>query len=429
MTQRWLILSYFAGVDALSCSHHLDDRLPELRRQGVEPILVNSVCAPVIPDYAQTRVVSPLPSGLRFEFRYTSRRLFPNDRTRRLVTFPVTTCLLPFYGLESLVLNFDSTWSWFLTAQHAAMRLIRRYQIDLIYSTGGPSCVHRAACWCAQRTGLPWIAEFQDPIVGEWEGKTAYERRYLFNLEGQVARHAGAAIYLTRRALESAQARHDLDANGHYLYPGAREDIFTGAAQPPTASFKIGHVGTLSGSRTSRELFRACEALLAKYPAAKNELSLLLVGHMDGPQRALIDGFSTPQALDIRPKCSREAALQALQQCTLLALIQNASSVSSETIPGKTYEYLQAGVPIFALTYDNAELNAMLQGLGHYAVDLRDDHAVFTALERLYLAWRTQHRLVSRLKTSPYTAGRAVGQLCDIAAQITPAAPRTPALV
>src|SRR5437762_9651889 len=135
---RWLVLSYFANVDGMACSAHVDDRLAELRRRGIEVVLLSSVCGQPH-DRAEKntfRIASVAPSGVRFELRHWVRR-HGNRRWLKWLSLLLFLPLLPFYLLEKILVPLDSQWSWFLTAAPAGWLLARKHQSQLIYSSGG----------------------------------------------------------------------------------------------------------------------------------------------------------------------------------------------------------------------------------------------------------------------------------------------------
>lgn len=421
MNKKWLILSYFNGIDTLACSHHLDDRLPHLRELGVEPIIVSSYCSPLSKEYSCCRIPSIAPSGIRYEMRYIKRRMFSNKVIRDLVNTPLLLSILPAYALESLLLNFDCTWSWFFTASIAAVNICKKHNIDLIYSTGGPASAHVAALMCARNTGLPWIAEYQDPIVGDWITRRKTEQALMSKIEKSVASHADAVVFMTKIALEEAEKRNCMEARGHFIYPGANTNIFTDIAPQckDDSKLTLGHFGSFGGNRNAGVVLKALENLVTKYPVAKDDIKLLLLGDMDRAQETMLSEYPHQAMLDVRGKCPRSESLQMMLTCDILLLIQNASSVSSVSIPSKTYEYLNSGITTFALTYDNPELEKMMTDLGHFAVDMRETDSIYKTIERVYLKWKESGRVNNQIDISPYTTSSAANCLIEIAKSVS----------
>lgn len=419
--RKWLIISYFSGIDALAPSHHIDDRIPRLREIGVEPIVLSSACSPGASGYPTIRTPSIAPSGLRYEMRYVTRRRIANGAVRRLVQLPIILALLPGYAVEKMLVNLDCTWSWHITAAAAAVKMARKHDVELIYSTGGPASAHMAALHCSRATGIPWIAEYQDLTVGEWIPRSPSVRRFNKAQAAAVARHASAVVYMTRMALEEMESNVEMGERGRFVYPGADPDVFGGVR--PLArhgrQLVIGHFGSFGGDRNAGVMLDTLEHLVSRHPSAREHVRLRLVGDMDRAQDAMLKAFPFREMLDVWGKRSRAESLQAMLGCDLLLIIQNASRMSSVSIPSKTYEYLHSGVPVMGLTYENPELDHMLTDLGHFALDLRDARGVRETVERAYLDWRESGRIVADIRPSPYTTAAAAGALMDIARSVS----------
>ncbi len=419
-SRRWLVISYFSGIDSLACSHHVDDRIQWLQKEGMDPILLSSFCAPAACPVSQIRVPSISPSGLRFEMRYWMRRSISNNLLRKIAQLPQLLCLLPGHALEGLLLKYESTWSWSLLAGRRAASVAKCLGVAVIYSTGGPPSAHLAAAYCARMSGLPWIAEFQDPIVGPWIVRSKRQQAYDLNIEQLAAREAGAVVFMTERALNEAQRRNPR-MRGTFIYPGADPDAFRGfrPSSPPSDKLIIGHFGSLGGTRNTEAFLAALSSLINHYPEAVQDIELRLVGASDRAQRIGLARFAFPSMVKCVEKLPRSETLKAMSECSMLLVIQNASSDAAVTIPSKTYEYLHAGLPVLGLTWDNPELEGMLVRLGHFAVDMGAASPLYQMLEQIYLGWKHNRGIAAEIQPSPYTAKAAVERLMEIAQNVS----------
>ncbi len=59
---------------------------------------------------------------------------------------------------------YNDRLPWVPYVASAAAKLIRSQPVDAIYSTSPFLASHFAALWLKSKFGLPWIADFQDPI-------------------------------------------------------------------------------------------------------------------------------------------------------------------------------------------------------------------------------------------------------------------------
>lgn len=415
MKKRWLIISYFANIDAMAPSHHIDDRLVFFRQKGVDVHLLSSPCGARCHSLPHTRIFSPAPSGIRYEVRHFLRR---KTRTKTRFKFWEILLLLPvfpLYFLEKAFLRLDSTWSWFLTASIPAVILSIKNRPDIIYSTGGPVSAHLAAMVASFFTGIPYIAEFQDPLVHQYAAPGRFERRFIKKVERLIFRTAHAAVFLTQRAAENAHDRNGESTKSFAVYAGAvppgNDTLYS-----REEAFNIAHFGSLGGSRNLDYFFKAAASLFRERPGLSQYFRLHLFGNNSRDVSKKIEQFPFKEALCVQGKVKRRQAVEQMYKADVLLLIQNTDDVSFETIPSKVYEYLHTGRPILALAYRNPELQSMLEEMGHIVVQADEEEAIKRGLEKYLEKWSRNELPSSPLK-SPYTVERAVEKLISEAAR------------
>ena len=258
--RRWLVLSYFSRIDGMACAQHIDDRIPLLREAGIEPVLLTGPCGERWEEgrHAIARCVAP--SGIRFEVRHLFRKRGLRGHLHKILEFLLLFPVLPFYLLEKFLVDLDSQWSWFPLAARRGYTLCREVGPELIYSTGGAASAHIAAGMIARRTGIPWVAEFQDPLVhGDWyRGKAA---RKAFTLaERFVCARAFRVVFLTEEARRRAAMRTSLGDRGRCIYPGAELPPELPRRRRNGDRLRFAHLGSFGGSRNPAVLLAAVAA-------------------------------------------------------------------------------------------------------------------------------------------------------------------------
>ncbi len=422
--KRWLIISYFSRIDGMACAQHIDDRIPYLKAKGITPIMLTGVCGGRWPDLAQGRAPSVSPSGLRFELRHLRRVSGLWKLSASLLLLP----LLPFYLLEKAIIDLDSQWSWFPLAFLRGLLLCRRHRPEAIYATGGAPSAHLAAAWIARCTGIPWIAEFQDPLVHEDWLRSRRALRVFRWLEALICRNAGAVVFLTDAARDNAAARTGLGARGVTAYPGADPANMPEVAYLPGPHCRFAHFGSFGGSRNLKVFLQGLQGALAAAPELVPLLRLDLYGTCDRLSRELIGQFPHPEVISDHGRVPRRESLVAMKRCDVLLLIQNTEAFSSETIPSKSYEYMLSGRPVLGLLFRNPELEGMLCRRGDLAVAADHPGQVQAAILELAECWR-RGELGPRQDASPYTVERAVDSVAQlIESLVAPAQARQPGL-
>jgi len=412
-TARWLIVSYFSLIDGMACAQHIDDRIAHLRNRGIDPLMLTGVCGKRWQGVVHERVMSAAPSGLRFELRHLKKR----GGLARLGANLLNLLILPLYLLEKLCIDLDSQWSWFPLAISRGRCLCRRHRPQLIYSTGGPASAHLAAAVIARREGLPWIAEFQDPLVHEDWLRSSRALKVFRWLERLICSRADAVIFLTGQARENAAARTGLGDRGWTVYPGADPTALPDEAPDQDGMCRFAHFGSLGGSRNLKVFLEGLQLFLAERPQLAATVGLDLYGSCDPLSQRLIEAFPYAGVVRAHGRIPRLASLSAMKRCGVLLLIQNTEEFSAETIPSKTYEYLQVGRPILGLVHHNPELARMLADLGHTAAAADSPEAVKQAIAGCYERWRSGAP-PPRPQESPHTVAAAVAAIMAIAAAV-----------
>lgn len=419
MAQRyWLILSYRANIDGSACAQHIDDRLPYLARQGITPVLLTGPVGGSFQRWPHFRSFSIAPSGIRFELRHALRKRLPKRWQFKLAETLLLLPVFPFYLLEKLIINLESEWSWFFGATLRGSILCRRYRPEVIYSTGGTAAAHVAAGILRRLTGLPWLAEVQDPLVHDqgWRRGRRVLAVYRW-LEKWICMKSDVFIFLARAARENMAVRTGLPGCGMVIYPGADPSMFQSGLYAKGGQCHFAHLGTLNGTRNLVVFLKALRLLLDSGRVAADIVRVDVYGSLDGGSRKTIDDLGLADMVCNHGVLTRKEALAAMQQSDCLLLIQNTIFFSSETIPSKVYEYMLSGRPILGLVHLNQELGEMLAQSGHFPVPADNIDAVADAVERIVASFAAG-TLSFRPGTSPWTVERAVGELVALAEEV-----------
>jgi glycosyltransferase involved in cell wall biosynthesis len=378
--QRWLILAHAFNMDGRAASQTITDKLPHLRRAGIEVVVLSGVSGSRDHLVEHHQLWPAGPAGLRFELRHVLRRRFPNRVVYRLLMSLASLLLLPGLVIEKLLRPVESSWSWWFSAWLKGRALARRQPFDLIYSTGGAYAAHLAGSALKQSTGTPWLAEVHDPLVNPGATPRTAQQKMQARVEGLICREADVAIWFTEQALASARARHpELGARGRMLLPGIDPPFQVLPTYTPGPKFVVGHFGSLSATRNLVPFIEALEALQAHRPdlVAATELHVTggpldVVSHArlaQSPVQGNVHHLGRIEADPVTGLSGREQILRRMRAVDVLLLLHGEEPICAEYIPSKLYEYLWMQRPILATVHRNPQMAAMLRGEGHMAVE------------------------------------------------------------
>jgi glycosyltransferase involved in cell wall biosynthesis len=329
----------------------------------------------------------------------------------------------------------DRWHGWWLTAVPAGLRLIRRHGIEAIWSTYPIATAHSVAATLARLSGLPWIADFRDPMVevvpksGEVYPKDPALRRARLRVEATAIRRAAGLVFCTNSARRIVEERY-ADASGKRLEVipnGYDEQAFRDAEampRPPSTGSRriLLHSGTIySGpDRDPTTLLRAIRHLADERLLAREDFELRL-RHPSNEEyfsRIAADA-GVAELVTILPPLPYRQALAEMLSADGLLLLQG--HTSNPAIPAKLYEYLRARRPIVALVDSEGETAATLRQLGiHTMAPLTEVMAIETLL-RLWVTGREvlESQLPSREAISIYSRQGQADRLAELLNQLS----------
>jgi glycosyltransferase involved in cell wall biosynthesis len=266
----------------------------------------------------------------------------------------------------------DRWMSWRFDAVRQGMALIREFKPDLIWSTYPIPTAHRIGLELSRRSGLPWVADFRDPMAQDGypaEPKlwAAYDR-----LERQTVQAAARCTFTTPGAARVYRERYPQQADRiAVIENGYDEESFArveSAGAPPSPL--ISGITTLLHSgvvypeeRDPTQLFEALQRLQQRglLTASNFRIRFRAAGH-DGLLKGLGERFGVSALIETAPPIPYADALQEMRAADGLLLMQGASC--NEQIPAKSYEYLRAGRPLLGLTDPAGDTAGVLRGAG-----------------------------------------------------------------
>lgn len=359
------------------------------------------------------RVPTISPSGLRFEIRQRLRQHKNHSWKMKLLETLMLLPILPFYFFEKLLYRIDTTWWWFPLAFLIGYYQCIKCRPKVIYSTGGPISAHIAAAILSKTTRIPWIAEFQDPLVHSYCARSSFELKLTIWAEKFICSRATKVVFLTSKALQHTFERTGDNKNGLVIYPGANITKTLPSSYYSGKYLNFVHLGSLGGSRNLESFLDALRALISESPEIKTKIRLSLFGSFDKSVKKQIESFPYAEMIMICGRVTRERSLEEMQKSDVLLLIQNLDPISSETIPSKVYEYFHTRRPILGLLYKNDELSEMFERLGHIAVQRDNIEDIKHGVREYFRLWQLGE-LVKPTPISPFSIEKAVKHLISV---------------
>ena len=291
----------------------------------------------------------------------------------------------------------DRWMSWRWGAVAAGLRLIQRYRPTVLWSTYPIATAHQIGAIVHQCSGLPWVADFRDPMAQDgypvdlkvWRSFKAIEEVVFQKATRCVFTSPGAIHYYREHYPDTPSDRFALIENGY------DEESFSGleavaAAKGALYPGKITllHSGIIYPSeRDPTMLFQALGRLVqsGQLDPARLVLRLRAAAH-DEWLKSLAVQCGITEVIDLAPPLPYREALEEMMRADGLLVLQAANC--NVQIPAKLYEYLRAGRPILGLTDPIGDTALILRRAGVSCIAPLDDAgAIAVALANFLGEW------------------------------------------
>lgn len=330
----------------------------------------------------------------------------------------------------------DRWVAWLLGAIPAGLRLIRQRRPSVIWSTYPIATAHLVALVLHRLTGLPWVADFRDPMTEDGYPTDPTVWRAYRRIEQRVARHASHLVFTAESTADMYRARYpSLTAERCVWIPnGYDEADFEHLVAGRSAGHREGPLRLLHSGlvypeeRDPRPFFRAIARL--RREGRLNERLLQVDLRASGAEEyygPMLKELAIDSIVRLLPPLPHRQALQECLDADVLLLLQGASC--NGQIPAKAYEYLRAKRPILALTPANGETGKLFrQSGGATRLDIDDEKMLYAGLpEFLDQVRRGAHPLPDTHYVARCARRYHAGALAEVLAAAASTAGDTPA--
>jgi glycosyltransferase involved in cell wall biosynthesis len=373
MNNRALLIAFHfppqaasSGIQrTLSFSRHLG-------HYGWEPMVLSA--HPRAYEQQNPTQLASVPSSL------VVRRVFALDAKRHL-------------GLKGRypgALALPDRWiSWWLGAVPAGLSLIRKHRPQVIWSTFPISTAHLIALTLHKLTGIPWVADFRDPMLQPSYPSSGLQRKIYGWIEKQAIERCSMAVFTTHSAMNTYRERFPNVPASKFtvIENGYDEDGFDAQAmapQPRVAGGRVTlvHSGVLYQNGRDPSAFLDAVAALKRAGSA-DAASLRVVLRAPGEVEqvaALARKYGVEDIVDVLPPVPYREALQEMMAADGLLVFQG--TPFNTQIPAKIYEYFRAKKPILGLVDPAGETARVLRTAGFDGIaDMARADAIAPVLE------------------------------------------------
>ena len=292
---------------------------------------------------------------------------------------------------------------WIRHALRKALALNRQNHYDFLLTRSPPDISHLVGYFVKQQTGLPWIANWNDPALPIWPEPYTFRHS---RLKQQLLMHY-TEICLQAADINTFPSEH---LRQHFIanFPVLRdkrtsvvphialsEGILPKKQPVRNGKFRMCHSGNLSAERNPENFFHAMRELVDE---GSDKLQFDIMGHINDYTRTLIQKYSLEDYVKCPGSYPYLEALEKMSSYDVLVLIE-AILDKGIFFPSKLTDSAHLDKPILAVSPQNGFAHDLIgkYGGGIHA-DNNDYKKIKAAVKQLYDAWQAD-ALQSRYST------------------------------
>ncbi len=312
----------------------------------------------------------------------------------------------------------DRWLSWWLGAVPLGLWLIRKLGVHAIWSTFPIATAHLIGATLATRTGLPWIADFRDPMAQPGYPSDPATHASFVRIEQRTTALARCCTFTAPGAVDEYARRYPAQRDRFRLLENGYDEHAFGGLEPAgplnPGRFTLLHSGIVYAvERDPTQLFAALARLRDEAPQHYARVVVRFRAAVNETLLAELAGrYAVEDAIEILPRIGYRDGLREMLSADALLLLQ-ASNCNAQ-IPAKFYEYLRARRPIVALTDPAGDTARAARDAGLDAIARLDDPAEIAALLSRVLESPTRGTLPSEAAVAAKSRRRLSGDLAAL---------------
>jgi len=273
-------------------------------------------------------------------------------------------------GLPGLALMPDMyrfSWGWFVK------RRIRTLDFDYIHTLSSPQSTHLIGLSLKQKTGKPWIAQFNDPWTdssGRKNHNPAFTAKVDLKYERMVVENADIIIHTNHilpdiwierygETIKDKMVVIPLNFNISQL-PEINDSIKMGHSDV----LKIAHIGEIYSTRSCVDFLKGVSMFFKKNPVFRNKLHITFVGGVKKEEEGVAKDLGVDDVVEYTPRLAPEQLGKYYNSSDIFLAI-DVNLKRSPSYPSKLMMYHYYRKPILGITNPNSIMEEEMHNSGN----------------------------------------------------------------
>lgn len=307
----------------------------------------------------------------------------------------------------------DARVGWLLTARKKAAELARSLNLSTIITTGPPHSVHFIGKYVKEKTGIHWIADFRDPwsqvYYNQILPRTSFADRIDKHLEASVLENADTVIAVTPS--QAAELFKIKERDYQVITNGFDQKDFEGIIHKPNKPppYVIRHIGNIGEAAVPFAFLKAVKEINTKM-----HFNIEFIGDVHPQLPEIVEKLGLQKTVSFEEYQPHQKALEKMCSADILLLsIPNVEQIHHH-IPGKFFEYLSTGRPIFILGPTVGDAAKILEEEeAGFACEFNDIEAIKNTL-LTFKGQKSSSNGLFDIANHPYSRGRLTEKLSQL---------------
>ncbi|WP_025321619.1 glycosyltransferase family 4 protein [Deferrisoma camini] len=311
---------------------------------------------------------------------------------------------------------------WIFPAVRKALKVVREWGPDVIFSTAPPFSGFLVGWAVKRRTGLPWVVDYRDlwtgDVLREW--LPPWRKRFELWLERRLVGQADAVIAVSKPKEDVLRARlRSVPADRFFTITNGFDPEEYDGVEPELGepgAVRVVYTGRLFKNRRGYEVVEAAAQLFDELPAARSRLRFEYYGGV-APEIAetmnrTVERHGVRETFRFFPAVPYQRSKALQKGADALLMIVDTGETTAGVLPGKLFEYIAARRPVLCIAADGAAAEIVRKGGLGWVVPPGDVAGLKNVLKRLLNGEAHCHR------DDEYLAGferrTLIGQMAEV---------------
>ncbi|MHB8104776.1 MAG: glycosyltransferase [Dehalococcoidales bacterium] len=256
-----------------------------------------------------------------------------------------------------------AVYYWYWPAVRKGLEVIRKNDINLIFSTYDPIACHLIARYFQKEAGIPWVAEFRDLWSLSHYDKTREPIRF-FQKQREKRTMKNSALLITvskplAKKLEKLHSKKVVIIPNGFDEEDYKENI------PLLPRFTISYTGNIfPGKEDPSPLFQALAELRDEGRLLPDDLEVRFFGRMLKTISPLIERYKVEQFVRVYGLVPFRQSIIKQKESTVLLLLSWNDPREKGVYTAKIFEYLGAARPILTIGLKGSVIDELLASTG-----------------------------------------------------------------